>query len=191
MPLEVEVSLRDALLKSGAIDKKKLRETERELKRQRKQDEGSRDKKKRLQAQERAARQAESEARQAQRLEARKRHESESSKAAAALRVRHLVKAHAIQTRGGGGTRFYFPMLDGKTIGRLRVPWTVARGLRAGDYAVAALTNPYSDPEYLIVDRVAAEKVHASSASTLVFWNQEPGSAQDPSDCFTDDLEVR
>ncbi len=182
------MSLRDALLKAGAVDKKKLRQTERELKRQRRKAEGSKDKKKKLLAAERAEKQAAFEARQAERLAARKRHEGESARAAAELRVRHLVKAHAIQTRGGGGTRFFFPMLDGRSIGRLRVPWSVARGLRAGDYGIAALTSPFGDPEYLIVDRQAAEKVHASSASTLVFWNQEPGSAQDPADCFTDDL---
>ena len=46
----------------------------------------------------------------------------------------------------------------------------IAHGLRAGQYAIALLEQPYQDPQYVIIDRESALKV----PTALLFFNEVP-----------------
>ena len=178
------MSLRDALLKAGAVNKNQKREAERDLKKNRKKKQGERERAKVVKRREQEAARLARQEKESAYVAARKRREGESAAAAAQLRVRHLIQAHGVQVKGGKGTRFYFPMLDGVTIGRLIVPWSVARSLRAGQSAIAALVLPYDDEvDYRIVPRAVAEDIRRVAARQIVFFNETAGDEP-----FTDDL---
>lgn len=178
------MSLRDALLQAGAIDKKKKKQVERDLKNKRKKKQGDRERASVIRRREKAEAKARAQEARERRTTERKRREDAAAVAAAHLRTRHLVAAHGVHTKGRNGTRFYFPMLDGVTVGRLWVPWTVARSLRSGQHAVAGLVHPYDDEvEYLVIPRDIALTIRASLANTVVFFNETAGDEP-----FTDDL---
>ncbi|MCP4808607.1 MAG: DUF2058 domain-containing protein [Proteobacteria bacterium] len=179
------MSLRDALLKAGAVDKKQKRKVERDLKKSRKKSQGDRERAHVVRKREKAQARQEKERLKAERLKARKAREKGSAQEAAKLRVRHLIQAHGVHLKGGTGTRFYFPMMDGVTIGRLWTPWTIARSLRAGQSAIAALVVPYDDEvTYLVIPRDIALTIRASAPEQLVFFNETNGGDEP----FTDDL---
>lgn len=173
------MSLRDALLKAGAVDKKKVREVERSLKEDRKQQQGHRERKHVVETRERETAEAQRERELRERLEARKARESEREVLARAQRVRQILRHHGIQP-AGGPARFHHRDADGVLLPRLELPWTLARGLRSGRMALAALRADYSDEvDYLLVPREVAERVHALEPGALVFFNAE---APDPAD---------
>ena len=170
------MSLRDALLKAGAVSKKRVKKTERGLKQKRKSEQGQRDKKKHLRAREREEAEAARAQREASMRSARAQRRDRTETEARALRTRHLLEAHRIGVRTGKGTRFFFAH-EG-VVKRLIVPWTIARGLRAGVYAIAVLERPYSDDEYVVIPAATAEQVE----DKVLFRNLEPGD-----EGFTDD----
>ncbi|HJN78072.1 MAG TPA: DUF2058 family protein [Myxococcota bacterium] len=170
------MSLRDALLKAGAVSKKRVKKTERGLKEKRRAEQGQRDKKKQIRARERQEAEAARAQREASMRSARAQRRDRTEKEARALRTRHLLEAHRIQVRTGKGTRFFFAH-EG-VVKRLIVPWTIARGLRAGVYAIALLERPYVDDEYVVIPAATAEYVE----DEVLFRNLEPGD-----EGFTDD----
>jgi len=170
------MSLRDALLKAGAVSKKRVKRTERELKKQRKKKQGAQDKKKLVQAREREAKQQEAARREAELRERRARQRDRTEAEARTLRRRHLLEAHRIRLGTGKGTRFFF--VHQGVVKRLIVPWTIARGLRAGAYAIAVMEQPFSDDDYVVLPAEVADRV----PEAVLFRNLEPGD-----EGFTDD----
>ncbi|MED5372925.1 MAG: DUF2058 family protein [Myxococcota bacterium] len=179
------MSLRDALLKSGAVSGKQVKRANRQLKKSRKNKQASREKAKvvaqREQQEQEAARQAELD----RKLQEAKARAALEQKAARALRLTHLIQGGHLRL-SGGPARFFFVGLDGLHIQRMWVPFSVAQGLRAGAMAIAVLEQRYSEPEYVVVERQLALRIRELRESALVFFNEEP---PDPADRSLDLLE--
>jgi uncharacterized protein YaiL (DUF2058 family) len=181
------MSLRDALVKAGAVSKKRKAATERELKRQRKKKQGSQERKGVVARRERDARKA-AEAKRLQAVrDARQARHAVDALHARGMRVLHLLTAHRQQV-GMGRARFYFVGLDGLHVQRLWVPWKVARGLRAGALAICALEHRFDQVEYVVVPRAIALNVRALKPAAVRFLNDTPADPEDPQNGFIDDL---
>ncbi len=161
------MSLRDALLKAGAVNQKQVRKANRDLKKKRKKEQSQRDKKRVVEARQQETRRDEKKQRQDERLKARKERQAATAASARALRTRHLLQAHAVGFRNGP-VRFHHLDQEGRLALRMHLPWSLARGLRSGSYAVALLQRPFQDDSYVIIDRETAEKV----PDALVFFNE-------------------
>ena len=167
------MSLRDALLKSGAVSKKQVKGTERRLKKERKQKEASKEKA-RLVAQREAQAQAKAKAEATQaKLEERIALAKIEAAAAKKLRLVHLIQGGHLRL-SGGPARFFFVGRDDKTVGRLWVPWTVARGLRSGALAIAILQQRHEDDDYVVIERALAEQVLGIHPPAIRFFNTTP-----------------
>lgn len=167
------MSLRDALLKSGAVSKKQVSSTERRLKRERKKQQANKEKA-RLIAQREAKAKAEAQERAAQaKLAERIRLSKIEAAAARKLRLVHLIQGGHLRI-SGGPARFFFVGLDDKTVQRLWLPWQVARGLRAGALAIATLERRHEEADYVVIERALAEQVRDIHPPALRFFNQSP-----------------
>lgn len=175
------MSLRDAMLKAGVVDKKKVRDTERALKESRRQEQGHREARALVEAREAALLAAEREEDQRRQREERARRESEQAAAEGALRVRHLLRHHRLRV-GSGMVRFHHRAADGPTLVAWDLPRFVAEGLRDGRLAVAALREPGGVAYALIVAEVAL-KVQAIRPEDLVFFNVTPPGS-DPAEAL-------
>ena len=102
------MSLRDALLKSGAVSKKKVKQVERDLKNQRKKAQGHQERKNAVAKREKAEARRLAAERRAERAAAVAERRDRSAEEARVLQRRHLLEAHRIQVRTGQGTRFFF-----------------------------------------------------------------------------------
>lgn len=132
------MGLREALLKSGVVDKGAVREAERLLKRDRKAAQGDRAASdQRLREAERAEAEAEAARIEALRL-SRDRAAEERQRTQRALQVRQIVLAHRAAVRAGPRP-FFVVDGDGRTVHRLRVSESTAWSLRCGELAVASL----------------------------------------------------
>ena len=163
------MSLRDALFNAGVVDKKKVKKVNRDLKKKRKKKQAHREKKKVLEAREQQQRDADRQARHEARLTARQESRAEAETRGRALRTRHIVQAHTVNYRMGP-VRFHHVDGEGRLALKLRLPWSIARGLKEGRYAVARLERPYLEDAYVIIDRDAALRV----PEALVFFNESP-----------------
>lgn len=181
------MSLRDALVKAGAVSKKRKAATERELKRQRKKRQGNQERKGVIARRERDARKAAEAERLAKVRAARRARHDIDAKHARSMRALHLITAHQ-QPIGMGRARFYFVGLDGVHVQRLWVPWRVARGLRAGALAICALEHRFDQVEYVVVPRAIALNVRDLKPAVVRFLNETPADPDDPENGFIDDL---
>lgn len=167
------MSLRDALLKSGAVSKKQVKGTERRLKKERKQKQSSKEKA-RLVAQRKATAQAKAQAEATQaKLQERIALSKVEAAAAQKLRLVHLIQGGHLRL-SGGPARFFFVGLDDKTVQRLWVSWTVARGLRSGALAIAILERRHVQDNYVVIDRALAEQVLDIQPRSIRFFNLTP-----------------
>lgn len=167
------MSLRDALLKSGAVSKKQVKGTERRLKRERKQKESSKEKARLVAKREaEALAKAKAEAIQAK-LEERIALAKIEAAAAQKLRLVHLIQGGHLRL-SGGPARFFFVGVDDKTVLRLWVPWTVARSLRSGALAIAILQQRHVEDDYVVIERALAEQVMGLHPPSIRFFNATP-----------------
>ena len=174
-------SLRDQLLAKGLASKKDVRRVERELKDQRRQEQGHKQKARELQAQQEAARrEAEAEAQQ-RRLEERRRREAEREARETRERVRQIVVGNAIRSRGP--FRFHFRKLDGRTLGRLEVSERVAWKLRAGEAAIAAVSDDRGE-EYVVISARGAQRLADIAPERVVFWTRETAGLSAPEEAL-------
>jgi hypothetical protein len=161
------MSLRDALLSAGVVKKKDVRQVNRELKKKRKKGQSKKDKKKVLQKQQAELVAAEKQAKLEERRAARNESRAEAQARGRALRTRHIVQAHEMRFRPGP-VRFHHLTADGRLALKLNLPWSIAHGLKNGQYAVAVLSAPFQEDRYVVIDRASAERV----PEALVFFNQ-------------------
>lgn len=162
------MSLRDALLKSGAVDKKAKQQADRALKQARKREQAQQQRKRDL---ERAAREQAAAAAQdaeAARMARRVQRQEERADATRQLRVRHLISHHRLPL-DRGEVRFFHKDVDGRRLHKLRVPTRIAEGLRQGALGIACLESPDADPEYVVLAREPAERVAALDPRVVVF----------------------
>lgn len=163
------MSLRDAMLQAGLIDKKKKRQADRQSKRSRRKKQGNRQRRSEAEAQAAAAREAAREAELQRQIAERQARAERSLEDARRLQARHLLQAHRIDANFGP-VRFFHRAVAGPALLRMDLPWTVARGLREGRLVIGALVG-YGEPEYVIVPAGVAERVRVPEL--LVFWNRE------------------
>jgi uncharacterized protein YaiL (DUF2058 family) len=175
------VSLRDQLLAKGVVSKKDAKRVDRELKQERRAEQGARNSKAELEAEERARREAEEQAR----FEARRRErlEIEARKEAAEkeLRVRNLLTAN--QLRPGHGQPFWHSELGGSRLLRMDVSSGTAYQLRCGEAAIAAHQRP-GWLEYVVISRKAASKLLEIAPERLVFFVQDTSGISEPDLAF-------
>ncbi|MCB9745969.1 MAG: DUF2058 family protein [Alphaproteobacteria bacterium] len=181
------MSLRDALLKSGAASKKQAQAAERQARQDRNQKKGNRKKKKALEAEQAAAAAAQDEAAFAERVAVRRALRDAQEAAARTHRARQLIRQHGLEGLRGGPVRFHHRGLRGEGLRSLQLSWSVARALREGHMAIAGLTHPFSDQiEYWVVPMHVAERLREVQPEALVFHNAEP-PGDDPTERFIDE----
>lgn len=171
-------SLRDALLKKGLVSKKEAQRVERELKEQRRVEQGHRRRLSEVEAEEQRRR-AEEEAAALARKRA-ERAEREAARAAVelSLRIRNLINGNRL--RPGRGQPFWHKAIDGKTVVRIEVSSGTAFELRAGGMAIAALDHG-GFVEYVVIPRKAALQLEELAPERLVCWTPDPAGLTDRS----------
>jgi uncharacterized protein YaiL (DUF2058 family) len=170
-------SLRDQLLKKGMVSKKRARSVGRELKQERKQEQGKRKRKKHVQAKERAEREAAAEATRTERVEDRRRRDREKARTERALRVLHLL--HGNRMKIDGTVRFHHPSVDGRYLLRMAVSERGAFGLRNGALGIGAIVRG-TGHDYMVLPRAAVEQLKSLAPHTVVFHVTDTEGLSDP-----------
>jgi len=173
--------MRDQLLKAGLVDKKKVRQTNRQLKNKRRKAQGSRASKKHV---ERAEQQA-AEARKAERAgrvreeraKAHARREQEAHRRA----VQSWLRTHRVSMREGNQLFFHLAA-DRKKLVRCMLPESLVMELRRGRLAVAWDGPSSRDPDYLLLPDRTAARIVELAPERLLFWNAEPPPDDDPAE---------
>lgn len=174
------MSLRDALLKAGAVNQKKVAEVNRELKHERKQAQAQRERRTVLEAEAERARAEAAERRKQEVLTARRERQAQQGAAAARLRTQQLIRRYHLRYREGPA-RFYHPDLGGRHLLRLDLPERLAQELRAGALAVAALQPSWGgEPDYHLIPREVALRIVEQDAGSVVFFNPQAPDPADP-----------
>lgn len=176
------MSLRDQLLKAGLANKKKVRQANRSLKKQRKADQGTRESAAQRRKRERAERAA-AEAARAEKVRAERARQLAARELAEKRRlVRRLLRSWALPDREGQQL-FFHRAADGPGVVRCMFPESWVYDLRRGRLAVAWAGVHPREPEYVVVRHEAAQRVHALEPERLLFWNPDgPPSDDDPSE---------
>lgn len=189
------MSLRDALLAKGLVSKKDVRRTDQELRAERKQAQGAKRAASELAAEAEAKRKAEEDAAKLQRLVERKRREAQRDAEILQLRVRQIVRANAIRSRGK--FKMFYRQLDGKTLGTMYIGDRVAWMLRCGEAAIAALLpavvggEPIGDIEYVVISPKAAVRLDEFAPDLLVHWVRDTTGLSAPEEApFEPDWEI-
>lgn len=173
------MSLRDQLVAKGLVSDKRKRDVERQLKQERKNNQGN----KRKLREEQAEARARAEAEEAARRDAAARARAEASAAREAHehvhRVRQIITSRRIG--GRGPTRFFYRVGDTRQIGRLSLPDALVRDLRTGKVAVAGFFDEAGRPVAHLVPRVTAEKLAEVAPEALWHWSRDGGALDDPS----------
>lgn len=174
------MSLRDALLAKGLVDDKRARRLDREAKAERKAKQGNRARRREEEAAADAAEAARDEERRAQAqadrttaAQARDLHEH-------AHRVRRIVLDNRL---GGRGPIVFFHRIGTSArIGRLQLPEALARDLRVGRAAIAALPRDGGGWDHHVVGERGARKLLEVAPETLVHWVDDERGTLDPSE---------
>jgi len=159
------MSLRDQLLSKGLVSKKRARSADRDKKRDRKRDKGSRDKKRIREEAERAAQEAESNKRREEKQSNRARYARERERMERALRARQILQHHRVKARGR--VAYHHTTTNTGQVARLWVDEATAFRLRNGEFAIAA--EP-SGGGFVILPASVADRLK-SFAAELVVWH--------------------
>lgn len=171
------MSLRDQLLAKGLVSKKRARQLDREQKRERRTDQGSREKQAKLEREERERAEAEAAAEKARRIRERKEREAVKEAAERALRVRNLLAGNRL--RPGKGQRFWHRSADGTRIEEIEVSSGLAFQLRCGEVALASFSHG-TWHEVIPIPARAAEKLEALAPELILFWVKDAAGLSDP-----------
>ena len=178
------MSLRDQLLKAGIVDKKKVQETNRALKSERKEAAGhreSRELKEAREAAEAAARAAALAAEADRRRVERKAREQAEELAQRRRLVANLLRSHRIPEKRGNQP-FFHKSADGVGVVRLMLPESQAYDLRRGRVAIGWAGDRVGDPQYVVIPREAAERVRAIDPARILFFNEQAPAFDDPAE---------
>jgi hypothetical protein len=175
------VSLRDQLLKKGLVDDKRAKQIDRELKEQRKKEQGDRRRQSELRAEQEAARKAEDEARLQARLAARRQAEAEREAATRTFRVRQIALAGQIRARGKQA--FHHKARDGRTVLSMDVSERAAWALRAGQAAIAGIEDR-EGVRYLLVSAETAARLSEVDPAAVVFLVTDTHGISSPDHAF-------
>lgn len=177
------MSLRDALLAKGVVNKKDVARVNRELKDERRAEQGSRRGHSETEREEAQRLEAEREAAAAERK--RERDEREARRVALELRLRidNVVRTNAV--RPGSGQPFWHKTFGGTRIARLEVSSGIAYQLRCGEAGIAAHTPPAAgegEMDYVVLPKKAIHKLRALAPERVVFFVEDTNGISEP-DC--------
>lgn len=176
-------SLRDQLVAKGLASKKRAKRVSRELRDERKAQQGSRRKKK-VEAREAKAREAEERAaQQAERREAREASRGEREAREHVLRVRQIVVGNRLGARGP--VPFHHRRGEGTLVGTLQVPVATARDLRVGRAAIAGFADDHGRWSYHVVSERAAAKLAELAPEVLLHHVGDLDHLADPSQALS------
>ena len=157
------MSLRDQLLAKGLVSKKKARQADQQAKQRRRKAQGNARKRAAREAEEAAARAREAEERTQKRLAERRAREAARAEAEHAHRLAQIVLGNRLGAQGRH--RFYHRTEQG-TVAFVEVPEAVARRLRLGQAAIAAVRGGGC---HVITDK-GARKLEALAPELLMHW---------------------
>lgn len=173
------MSLRDAFLAKGLVSKKDADRVARELRDERKASQGQRkskaDEEREARAREEATRAAQLAAAQA----AREAHAAALARHEHLYRVRQIILANRLASRGP--IPFAFRKPDG-FVGVLHLKEMVARDLRNGGAAIVRFHRDSGEPEWVVVTRRAADKLAEVEPEALIHFVRDVGHIGDPSE---------
>lgn len=176
------MSLRDQLLKSGFADKRQVRKVNRELKRQRRQEQATRQSKAEIAAREAAEARRRRQEERARRMAEERERERLRELAEAKQRVEQILAHHRLRLNGGPQP-FYHRAADGRHIHKLQLPERVAWELRAGKLGVA-WRGLRDDAEYVVIPADVARRVARIDPNRVLFLNDEPPDDDDPAEAL-------
>ena len=174
------MSLRDQLLKTGLVDKKRARAIEQAEKAERKAARGQRQRRAVLEARAEAEARAAREAQQTERIDARRARERAREQETIRRTVGNLLRDHQVRPRGGTQP-FWHVAADGLHCRKIWLPERMAWDLVAGRLALG-WHGELDAPQYVLVPRSVAERVAAIDAARLLFWNRTSPDAPDDAD---------
>lgn len=176
------MSLRDALLAKGVVSKKDADRVSRELREERKAEQGNRARKSHEERAAAEAAKAEQEARRLALIEARAAEAAVREAREHALRVKQIVLSNRLA--GRGPVPFHYRVGDTPRVGRLMVHEAVARDLRNGEAAIAGFRTADGGWEHHVVARRAAEKLSVVEPLSLAHWVSDARHLSDPSEAL-------
>ncbi len=177
------MSLRDQLLKAGVADKKKVDKVNRDLKKQRKQEQAQRERQSVLEAREQQARDAAEAERRARIAEDRARIARLRELQARQRLVRDIVSTYRLVERSGP-VSFWHRAPNGRTLLRLRLPESWADDLRVGRLAIV-WTGPSTQVfDISVVPAHAATRIAAHEPARILFQNPGPPEVDDPAEAL-------
>jgi len=173
--------MRDQLLKAGLVNKKKVRQANRQLKNKRKKQQGQRQSKKSIQSAAKAAeaaRKAEQKAKvDAERARRRAIREREERQRA----VQMWLRTHRVPLREGNQL-FFHKSARGQRLVKCLLPESIVLELRRGRLAVAWDGPSSADPEYVLLPDLTARRLLELAPERLLFFNTEPPPEDDPAE---------
>jgi len=173
--------MRDQLLKAGLVNKKKVRQANRQLKNKRKKQQGQRQSKKSIQSAAKAAeaaRKAEQKAKvDAERARRRAIREREERQRA----VQMWLRTHRVPLREGNQL-FFHKSARGPRLVKCLLPESIVLELRRGRLAVAWDGPSSADPEYVLLPDLTARRLLELAPERLLFFNTEPPPEDDPAE---------
>lgn len=149
--------MRDLFVQKGLVSEKRARQVDRELKEDRRQAQGERRGRREVEAEERARAEAEAQASAAARRSAAEADAAARSAHEHVHRVRQIVLRNRVGARGP--VPFFVREPGGVRVVGLSLPEAVARDLRAGRLAVAALVEEDGGVGVHVVAERAARKL--------------------------------
>lgn len=175
------MSLRDQLLKAGLVNKKKVRQANRQLKKKRKKSQGERKSRQELASEVRNredSRQAELQAKvtaeRERRREIRLREERQRA-------VQTWLRTHRIPLREGNQL-FFHRSARGPRLHRCLFPESTVLELRRGRLAIAWDGPSSQAPEYVLLPDLTARRLLELAPERLVFFNPQPAPDDDPAE---------
>ncbi len=173
--------MRDQLLKAGLVDKKKVRQTNLELKKDRRDKQASRESKRDIERREAEA-QAALQAERAEKLRLERAREVERREADARRRAVHTwLRTHRVPMRQGNQLFFHLAA-NRRQVVRCMLPESLVVELRRGRLAIAWDGLTRRDPEYVILPDLTAARVAELAPERILFWNREPPPDDDPAE---------
>jgi uncharacterized protein YaiL (DUF2058 family) len=165
------MSLKDQLLKAGLVNKKQVRKSNQNAKKERRQQQGSRERQAIVQAREQAEKQAVLEQTREERREARRQRERIREQEEAVRRVGQILAAHRLRFRTGN-QKFWYPSPCRRYLFRFDLPESIAFDLHRGNLGIAYLGEAdVPEPDVVLVSREIIERIEKLEPSRILFHN--------------------
>lgn len=175
------MSLRDQLMKSGLVSKKRAQKLDREQKQDRKKSKGQK-KSKKQQRREAEAAQRQAEVQRAEDLAARGARRKEADRYERALNRRKLVLKCIL--KGAGKIQFHHKDRSGAFLKMMRVNARLAGQLQRGSAGIIALSVP-KGLAYVPVSRSAIDVLLKESPEDVVFFVRDTSDLGSPENGFS------